>query len=331
MREDYWTGRTVVLTGAGGFIGSHFVEALLRQGAWVIGLHRGNDSALCDVLDHNRLTLLPLDLTDEAELRAVFRHAARGVDAVIHCAAMDGNAEFKANNSAKILETNLRITSNALNCARDYRVMDTILISSSEIYPPCPAGLLVEDNDGWKNLRENDNGYSISKVVIEILADQYRKQFDMRIFVPRPTNVYGPRDKFEAQVQRVIPSIIGKVARGQDVVIWGDGTQTRSFIHVADLVQAVLQMVEAGTYPVLNVATDESISIRDLVRTVFALLGKPERIRFDLSKTASGTPARQLDTRRLREVIDFPPRSLALGLRQTVQWYQHTERFRATV
>lgn len=286
--------KTVVVTGAGGFIGSHVVETLLATDTRVIALYRTDPPPFTAP----NLQTFPLDLLDENELRAVLRYAAPNAHTVIHTAAMDGNAAFKRDNTALIFDTNLRIGSNVLNCARDSGVENVVLVSSAE------ASV------------ESDNGYALSKSVVELLAEQYRKQYGMRIFLPRPSNVYGPRDKLD----RVIPAMITRIASGQDVEIWGDGSQTRSFVHVHDVVAAILGMVDSGI-DALTVATRETISILELARTLCALLDVPERVRLDLTKP-TGAPARAFDTTRMYELVT--PRPLRQGLGETVSWYRST-------
>lgn len=286
--------KTVVVTGAGGFIGSHVVETLLATDTRVIALYRTDPPPFTAP----NLQTFPLDLLDENELRAVLRYAAPNAHTVIHTAAMDGNAAFKRDNTALIFDTNLRIGSNVLNCARDSGVENVVLVSSAE------ASV------------ESDNGYALSKSVVELLAEQYRKQYGMRIFLPRPSNVYGPRDK----IDRVIPAMITRIASGQDVEIWGDGSQTRSFVHVHDVVAAILGMVDSGI-DALTVATRETISILELARTLCTLLEVPERIRLDLTKP-TGAPARAFDTTRMYELVT--PRPLRQGLGETVSWYRST-------
>ncbi|MGW6931845.1 NAD-dependent epimerase/dehydratase family protein [Lentzea sp. NPDC054927] len=287
--------KTVVVTGAGGFIGSHVVETLLSTNARVVALYRTDPPPFTAP----NLQTFPLDLRDENELRAVLRYAAPGADTVIHTAAMDGNAAFKRDNTALIFDTNLRIGSNVLNCARETGVGNIVLVSSAE------ASV------------ESDNGYALSKSVVELLAEQYRKQYGMRIFLPRPSNVYGPRDK----VDRVIPAMITRITSGQDVEIWGDGSQTRSFVHVRDVVTAMLEMVAQDADDVLTVASRETISILELARTLCALLDVPERVRLDLTKP-TGAPPRPFDTTRMYQLVT--PRALRQGLGETVSWYRST-------
>jgi dTDP-4-dehydro-6-deoxy-alpha-D-gulose 4-ketoreductase len=320
-----WVGRTAVVTGGLGFVGSHFVQQLLARGAEVICLHRTERPEVIAELDHTaRLRLIQLDLLDESELRAACRYAARRVDAVVHCAALDGNAEFKRRHSARILDENMRIASNVLGAARRQQVDHVVLMSSAEVYAPEAPDPVAEEDDFRRHAHFTENGYALSKVFTEILADLHRKQFGMTIHVPRPSNVYGPRDGGG----RVIPAILGRLAAGEEVVVWGDGRQTRSFVHVEDLVRTTLAMIATSRHPTVNVGGAESVSIVDLVRRLAALLGRPERIRLDLDKPA-GSAGRRLDLRRMNEIIDFTPRPLPVGLADTVAWFLTAQRDRA--
>ncbi len=317
----------MIVTGALGFIGSHFVEQLSARGARVFGLHRTERPRLTAELSAGENTrLVRVDLRDEHETRAAFKYLAPRIDTVVHCAALDGNAQFKREHSAEILDTNQRITANLLNCARDFGVAEVLMMSSSEIYsaPATSGAPTSEDDDFRKDMRLTDNGYALSKTFGEILADLHRKQFGTNVFVVRPANVYGPRDSFDRQRNRVIPSMLAKAEAGERIEIWGDGSQTRSFVHVADLVRASLRMVEAGKHRLLNIGTTEEISILELARLVTEVLDRPEHIHTDPGRPA-GASSRNLDLSRMFEVIDFTPRTLRAGLEDTARWYRrHT-------
>jgi dTDP-4-dehydro-6-deoxy-alpha-D-gulose 4-ketoreductase len=320
-----WVGRTAVVTGGLGFVGSHFVQHLLARGAEVICLYRTERPEVAAEFEPTaRLRLIQLDLLDESELRAACRYAARHVDALVHCAALDGNGEFKRRHSARILDENMRIASNVLGAARRQQVDHVVLMSSAEVYAPNAPDPAAEEDDFRRHAHDTDNGYALSKMFTETLADLHRKQFGMTIHVPRPTNVYGPRDSGE----RVIPAMLDRLAAGEEVVIWGDGRQTRSFVHVEDLVRTTLAMIATNRHPTVNVGTAEAVSIADLARRLAASLGRPARIRLDPAKPA-GTAARGLDLRRMNDIVDFTPRPLRDGLAETVAWYLAARRDRA--
>ncbi|MFF3710776.1 NAD-dependent epimerase/dehydratase family protein [Streptomyces phaeochromogenes] len=328
MTDVNWAGRTVMVTGALGFIGSHFVERLAAEGASVIGLHRTDRPlvrAELSALAGDRLRLVRVDLGDEHETRAAFRYLAPRIDAVFHCAALDGNAQYKRQHSAEILDLNVRTTAHLLNCAREFDVDNVLLLSSSEVY--CVPGSLPasEEEDVRRSPQHTENGYVLSKIFGEILADHHQRQFATRVFRIRPGNVYGPRDSAVGANTRVIPSMIARAAAGEEIEIWGDGSQTRSFIHAADLVRCALKVVETGKYEVVNVGSAEEVPILELARLVAAALDVPSRVRTDPGRPA-GASVRRLDLSRMREVIDFRPRSLRAGLEDTVRWYRDNER-----
>jgi dTDP-4-dehydro-6-deoxy-alpha-D-gulose 4-ketoreductase len=320
-----WAGRTAVVTGGLGFIGSHFVRRLLALGAEVICLYRTERPELAAELDGSgRLRLIQLDLLDENELRAACRYAARHVDALVHCAALDGNAEFKRRHSARILDENMRIASNVLGAARRQHVDHVVLMSSAEVYAPAAPDPATEEDDFRRHAHYTDNGYAMSKMFTELLADLHRRQFDMNIHVPRPVNVYGPGDGGE----RVIPAMLARIAAGEEVVIWGDGGQTRGFVHVDDLVRTTLAMIATNRHPTVNVGAGEPVAVLDLARLLSALAGRPERIRLDPDKPA-GAAVRRLDLRRMTEIVDFTPRPLRDGLADTVAWFLARPRVQA--
>jgi dTDP-4-dehydro-6-deoxy-alpha-D-gulose 4-ketoreductase len=319
----FWADRTIAVAGGLGFIGSHFVEQLLAQGANVVCLYRtGRKEVVAELPGTVRLDLRQIDLLDGAALSACFEDLAPRLDAVVHCAALNGNLDFKIRNAARILDVNLRMTSNILNCARAHDVRDVVVLSSADVYAMPAACSVREEDDYTTRMEYSVNGYRMSKTYVEVLANFYRSQFDMNIFLPRPVNVYGPRDNFHDEAKAVIPTVIDRVATGREIEIWGDGSQARSFVHAEDLVRAVLRMVEVNKYQTLNISTRDSVSIIELVRLVSAVLGRPERFRLDPSKP-SGTPQNTLDVSRLHEVVDFEFRSLRQGLLETAEWYRH--------
>lgn len=322
MSAEHWAGKTVIVTGGIGFIGSHFVEELLARQANVICVYRrDNRGVLRQLPVTDRLRTVEMDLIDEAALRRVFDETPQGVDAFMHCAVISGTAEFRRDHPGTILDNNVRVVSNVLNCTRDYGVPEVVLLSSSDIYLS-PTDLPTREEDDFRKLMKYvPDGYYLSKNYAEIMAEAYRQEHGMDIYLPRLTSVYGARDNFEADTDRVVPSMFAKVVAGQDIEIWGDGSQTRTYMYVTDLVRALLQMVEKKKHHLLNVGTSETVSVLRLAQMVCAALGQPERITFDLAKSG-GRKSRTLDLSRLHGVIDFEPRSLEEGLRETAEWYR---------
>ncbi|KNE79462.1 NAD(P)-dependent oxidoreductase [Streptomyces xinghaiensis] len=319
-----WAGRTVVVTGALGFIGSHYAERLAALGARVVGLHRsarpaaGAEPAAPAA---GRSCLVRADLCDEAATRRAFQEWAPGADVVIHCAGLDGNAQYKRDHSASVLDANVRGTAHVLNTARDTGAGAVVLLSSTEVYCAPRDSPAREDEEIRRYVPHAGNGYVLSKIFCEIMAELHGAEFGSRIFRVRPGNVYGPRDGNGGTRTRVIPSMVARAAAGETIEIWGDGRQTRSFIHVEDLVNATLRMVEADKYPVMNIGSPEEVSILDLARTVVSAVGGKGGIRTYPDKP-SGPPAQRLDLSRMRDVTGCEPRPLRVGIEQTIRWYR---------
>ncbi len=322
MSPQAWADRTVVVTGGTGFIGSHFVEELLARQAHVICLYRRDNRHMLSQLPAcDGLLSIQVDLCDEPALRRVFDWAPRGVDAVVHCAAMWGSAGFRYAHPATVFEANFRPVANVLRCAREHGTQEVVLLGSGEVYRSSVTRPLREEDDFRAAVRYATDGYYLAKLYEEMLADTYRHEHGMNVFRPRLTGIYGPRDNFEPGADRVIPAMLARAAADQEIVIWGDGSQTRTYMFVTDLVHAVLQMVEKNKHHTVNVGTPETVSMRHLAQLVCAALGKPDRITFDEEKP-TGRPSRTLDLTRLGGIIDFQPRGLREGLEQTADWYR---------
>lgn len=317
-----WTDRTVLVTGAAGFIGSHFAEGLLARGARVIALHRGDDRAVLGQLPRTALLrTVRTDLLDEAALEGVFAGSPHGVDTVVHCASLTGNLLSRRERPATFLDSGVRTVSYVLDLARRYGVRDTVLLSSAEVYLSATDRPTREEDDFRTSLPYAPDGYYLAKNYAEMLAEAYAHEHGMRIFRPRLTSVYGPRDDFRADSDRVVPRMFARAAAGEPIEIWGDGSQTRTYLYVTDLVDATLRMVERNTHTVLNMAAQETVSPVRLAQLICAALGRPELITFNRA-VSGGRPNRTLDLSQLHEVIDFRPRSLQEGLRATAAWYR---------
>jgi dTDP-4-dehydro-6-deoxy-alpha-D-gulose 4-ketoreductase len=315
MKKSLWKNKKVVVTGAGGFLGSHFCEYLAEEGAEVIGLYSSSLSDRHKGKSTPNISFIQGNVLHYDAFLPITQHA----DLIINCAALDGNAVFKATHSALILDVNMRITSNILNAARENRVPQVVLMSSAEVYPLNAQSPIVEEDDYKRSFDYLQNGYVLSKRFSEIIGERFQAEYGTRVFLPRLTNVYGPCDNFKQDSMRVIPSLINSILHDQTVEIWGDGTQVRSFIYVDDAVRAVLSGLVGTTTPFLNIGTTESITIGDLAVLIAKLSKKSVDIRFDITKQG-GVQHRTLDVTKLQSVIDFPMTSLRDGLTKTIEW-----------
>ncbi len=320
MTSSYWRDKTVVVSGGLGFIGSHFVEELALLEAKVICLYHKQPKELPKYENDDNVSYVQVDLDNYEELEVFCSNTASSIDTFIHCAALDGNTKFKLEHAAEILDANNRFVSNVLKVCKGAQIHNVVLLSSAEVYSSDAPSPITEEDDYHKYLSFTDNGYVLSKIFSEILAELYRKQHNMHLYIPRPTNVYGPRDSFEATANRVIPAMIRKVSKNETIEIWGDGKQTRSFIYVKDLVYTTLEAIEKSITGPLNIATKDQVSILDLASHISKEYNAENLVTLDEGKP-SGVKTRLLDVSKMYDNIDFKPLSIQEGLKRTITWY----------
>lgn len=315
MEKSFWKKRRALITGAEGFVGSAFLRAFQDAGIKAVGTVLKKEKTGKDLFE--------LNVLDKKKLADICRR--ENIDLIIHCAALDGNAEFKKNNAARIMNENTRMVSNILSVAKNLKIKEIVIMSSAEIYAPKAKGLVREEDDYTKYPQTTNNGYIAAKVAAEISARTYAKRFGLKVMLPRPTNIYGPGDKIDIGSSRVIPSMISKILAGQEIEIWGSGRQIRGFIYITDLVNAIIRMIETGRFSVLNIAAKDYISIKDLAKLIADISGREPRIRFDKTKPVE-TGRRVLDVKKLDSLLDFKPLDLKAGLKKTIEAYKEKYR-----
>jgi GDP-L-fucose synthase len=180
------------------------------------------------------------------------------------------------------------------------------------------------EEDGFVDDPEPTNlGYGWAKRALEVQSRCYSREFPMKICIARPYNAYGPRDDFDWETSHVIPALIRKVIEKQDPLkVWGDGSQTRSFLYVSDFVAGLMLTLERQpTCEPINIGSDEEVTIADLVRHIVRLAGDEVRIEFSPERPG-GQPRRIGDYARARTLLGFRVAvPLVEGLRRTIDWY----------
>jgi GDP-L-fucose synthase len=303
--------RTLV-TGGGGFLGSHLVERLEADGDDVF-VARRQDFDLTRVDDAERLF-------DEARPERVF-----------HLAAEVGGIGANLANPGRYWYANVVMGAHVLELSRLRNVEKLVVVGSVCAYPKLTPVPFRED-DLWNGYPEETNApYGVAKKSVLVGAQAYRQQYGLNAIFLLPTNLYGPRDSIHATNAHVIPDLIRKMIDSPDeVVLWGDGSPTREFLYVDDCVEGLVLAANRydGPDPV-NLGAGKEISIRDLAEVVASVTGFEGRITWDTSKP-NGQPRRSVDATRARELFGFEAQTpLRDGLERTVAWYREQALTRA--
>jgi GDP-L-fucose synthase len=295
----------VLVTGGGGFLGSHLVERLESD---------GHDVVVARSADY--------DLTSMEATARMFDDS--GADLVFHLAAEVGGIGANRANPGRYWYANLTMGAHVLEQARLHEIQKLVIVGTVCAYPKFAAVPFSED-DLWDGYPEETNApYGVAKKAVLVGAQAYRDQYGLNSIFLLPTNLYGPRDNFDLETSHVIPALIRKMIEAEDdVVLWGDGSPTREFLYVDDCVEGLVLAAERydGADPV-NLGARKEISIRELAEIIADVTGFEGRIAWDTEKPG-GQPRRSVDATRARELFGFEARTpLREGIEQTVAWYR---------
>ncbi len=318
--------RNVLVTGAGGFIGSHLVEALILRGANVRAFVRYNsrgDAGLLRELDSKVLKEVEIiggDLRDEDAVRK----AVHGQQLVLHLGALI-SIPYSYYHPVEVANTNINGTLNVLQACRDFGVERLVHTSTSEVYGTAKIVPIDESHP-----LKGQSPYSASKIGADKLAESYFCAYGLPVVTVRPFNTYGPRQSARA----VIPTIITQ-ALARDTIKLGNLTATRDFTYVSDTVEGFLKAAcaEGGLGKTFNLGTGQEIQIGELAELVIKLVNRKVEVEVEDQRLRpeKSEVLRLISNNTLaREVLGWKPEvKLDQGLRQTIQWInEHLEYYR---
>ena len=307
MNDNFWSGKNVLVTGGGGFLGSRLVHMLNERGPGNVVIPRSSD---CDLRQ-----------------REDCRNVIQGMDIVIHLAAQVGGIGLNRELPGELFYSNLMMGAQLLEEARLAGVEKFVGVGTICSYPKHTPTPFVE-TDLWKGYPEETNApYGLAKIMLLVQGQAYRDQYGFRAIYLMPTNLYGPGDNFQPRSSHVIPALIKKVMDAidngdEEVIVWGTGNATRDFLYVDDAAAGILKATERydGREP-LNLGSGTEISIRELAELIVEGCGFEGRLSWDPSKP-DGQPRRIIDSTRAHDEFGFTANtSFRRGLSETIEWY----------
>ncbi|MFM7056236.1 MAG: GDP-mannose 4,6-dehydratase [Planctomycetota bacterium] len=312
-----WSGKKVLVTGAGGFIGSHLTEALVTAGAQVRAMVHYNSAGRRGWLDQsplkNDMEIVAGDITDGGSVSA----AMQGREVVFHLAALIA-IPYSYSAPLSYVQTNIVGTLNVLEAARRLGTSRVIQTSTSEVYGTALSVPISETHP-----LQGQSPYSASKIGADKLAESYFRSFELPVVTVRPFNTYGPRQSARA----VLPTIITQCLAGKTVRL-GSLTPTRDLNYVSDTAAGFMA---CAAHPdavgrTLNIGSGREISVGDLAQLTASLIGSDVRIECeDQRLRPPGSEVERLlaDNRLAAEVVGWKPAvTLEAGLQQTIDWFR---------
>ena len=309
--------RRALVTGAGGFIGHHMVKFLKANGYWVRGVDIEPPAFEETEADEFQL----IDLREFESCRT----ATREVEEVYQLAADMGGIGYITEFRADVARNNVLINAHMLEASSENEVSRYFFSSSACIYP-----MYLQESPDVAPLKEEDalpaqpeEGYGWEKLYAEKLCQYYLEEGKLLTRVARFHNIYGTFGTYEGGREKAPAAICRKLALardGDDVEVWGDGEQTRSFMYVDDCVEGIYRILHSEHPDPLNLGRDDLISVDDLVDLVARIAGKTVGKTHQMD-APQGVRGRNSDNSRLREVLGWEPEiTLEVGLERTYRW-----------
>ena len=302
-------GCRILVTGHTGMVGKTFMTCLAKRG----------------FMDVRVAARAQCDLTEESDVAALF--ASVRPEVVFHFAAKVGGIQANRAFPADFLYENLSMQNNVIRHCQRSRVRKLLFLGSSCIYPRDAPQPMKEEYLLTGPLEPTNEGYALAKIAGLRLAQYFHQQHGLPCINPMPCNLYGPGDTYDLDRSHVLSALVrrfvdAREGRSRTVTLWGTGTARREFMHVEDLAEALLFLVEQYDSPeIINVGTGEDQTIRELAELVAEVVGYDGRIEWDTTMP-DGMPRKCLDVSRLRQLGYRHRITLRSGIESVVAEYR---------
>jgi CDP-glucose 4,6-dehydratase len=317
MNKEFWENKNVLVTGAGGFKGSHLVEQLSKTKANIISLIRDYDpnsyfetenlgkksiTVIGDLKDYRKIA----DILSKYEITTIFHLGAQPI------------VTTALQNPIETLESNIMGTVNILEAARVYsKVKEIVIVSSDKAYGP-------SDNIPYKET-ERLHGkapYDVSKSCADLIAQMYARVYDLPVTITRCANVFGPGD---LNMNRIIPGIIEAMIKNKTLEIRSDGKMIREYIYVKDTIDAYIKIAEninKSKGEAYNICGKNVLSVLEVVKKVSSAVNKPVKVNI-LNKAKTEIYKQHLDGTKMKKTFDWEPKnSFEDAIIETYEWYE---------
>jgi len=303
-----------LVTGGAGFIGSHLCERLIDEGHQVIcidNLITGRRENLAAITDHPRFTFIEADVTKGINIEG-------SLDYVLHLASPASPADF-ATLPIQILKVGALGTHNALGIAKAKGAV-MLLASTSEVYGDPLEHPQTEEYRGNVNPIGIRGAYDESKRFAEAITMAYHRIHGLKVRIARIFNTFGPRMRLNDG--RVIPNFMVQALTGKPLTLYGDGSQTRSFCYISDMVEGLLRLLESDYHLPINIGNPQEMTIRELGELIWKILGQEPK--FTPWEMPPDAPARRKpDSTKAREILCWEPKiGLEAGIKETLDYFR---------
>lgn len=311
--------KKVVVTGATGFLGRHFVEALKARGYTNI----------------TGLSSSDYDLTEQSEARKMFKEQKPQI--LVHFAAYVGGIGANRAYPADFIYRNLAINTNVIHEAWKAGVEKFLTVMGGCSYP-AKAQSPIKEEELWNGYPQPESApYSLAKAMSYEQCKAYRRQYGFNAIVLVPGNVYGPYDNFSLENAHVIPALIRKFYEAKskglsEITAWGSGKPTRDFVYAGDAAGCLAKALEEyDGNEIVNISNSTETSIKELVDAIARSVGYKGKIKWDTSKP-DGQMRKVFDNSRMKSTLNFECRtSLEEGLKKTIRWFEENYNKKGTV